>query len=224
MIFIAFLGGVLPALIWLSFWLLEDRCEPEPKRYIFLSFLGGMVAVILVLPLERAAMQQIGGVGLLLIWATLEELFKYGAAYVAALRARAYDEPLDALVYLVTAALGFSALENALFLWSPLQQGDALRTIVTGDLRFMGAMLLHTLASATIGIALALSYYKPAKARKKAAFIGVILAIVLHTLFNFFILGGGGGSTFWVFLCIWIGIIGLLLVTERVKQPAKDYC
>ena len=42
---IAIVGGILPALIWLFFWLMEDRCEPEPKRYIFLCFLGGMLAV-----------------------------------------------------------------------------------------------------------------------------------------------------------------------------------
>ena len=93
---------------------------------------------------------------------SLEEVFKFAAAYFVALRARVYDEPLDAIIYLVTVALGFSALENALFLWGPLKEGDILRTIVTGDLRFIGATLLHTLSSATIGIALALSFYKSA--------------------------------------------------------------
>src|SRR3989338_6765603 len=50
---IAALGGILPALLWLVFWLLEDRCDPEPKRYIFYCFLAGMVAVPLVLPVEQ---------------------------------------------------------------------------------------------------------------------------------------------------------------------------
>ncbi len=106
----------------------------------------------------------------------------------------------------------------------PLTTGDVLKTIVTGDLRFVGATLLHTLSSATIGIALALSYYSLASVRKFAAIVGVVLAITLHTLFNFFILGVGGGAMFSVFLCIWLGIIGALLLVERVKQPARDYC
>lgn len=221
---LAFLGGVVPALVWLAFWLLEDRCQPEPKRYIILTFIGGMLGVVLVLPLERYAINFTSGFTLLFIWAALEELFKFAAAYLFALRLHVFDEPLDGLVYMVTAALGFSALENALFLWTPVVQGDLLRGVVTGDLRFMGAMLLHTLASATIGIALALSYNKPAAARKKAALVGLILAICLHTLFNFFILGTGGGATFWIFLFIWIGIIALLAFAERIKQPSKDYC
>ena len=220
---VAFLGGFLPALVWLLFWLMEDRCEPEPKRYIILSFLAGMAAVPLVLPLEQYTGGLESGFVLFVLWAGLEEIFKFGAAYLAALRTAAFDEPLDAVIYLVTAALGFSALENALFLWTPLHQGDILRGVVTGDLRFMGATLLHTLASATIGISLALAFYKKASLRKFFAFVGVILAIFLHTLFNFFILNGGSNSTLWIFLCIWLGIITLLLLTERIKQP-KDYC
>ena len=225
-IFIAMLGGVLPALLWLAFWLLEDRCQPEPKRYILLTFILGMIAVPLVLPLERFAMGYFaaGSVSLLFAWALCEEGFKFIAAYLGGLRWAVFDEPLDAIVYLVTAALGFSALENTLFLYSPLMHGEVLRTIVTGDLRFVGASLLHTLSSATIGIALALTYSKSAEVRRVATVVGVILAVSLHTLFNFFILGQGGDATFWVFLVIWIGIIAALLMVERVKQPARDYC
>ena len=150
--FIAFLGGVLPALLWLFFWLFEDRCEPEPKRYIFFSFFAGMAVVWPVLFLERSVVPFASGATLLLIWAFIEEACKFGAAYLAALHWHVFDEPLDAVIYLVTVALGFSALENTLFLMGPLEQGDVLKTIVTGDLRFIGATLLHTLSSATIGV------------------------------------------------------------------------
>jgi RsiW-degrading membrane proteinase PrsW (M82 family) len=221
---IAILGGILPALIWLFFWLMEDRCEPEPKRYIFLCFLGGMLCVLPALIIEKSLVPFFTGSLLLVFWAATEELLKFGAAYVFALRWAVFDEPLDAIVYMVTTALGFSAMENALFLLTPLSQGDVLRTIVTGDLRFIGAMLLHTLASSLIGLSLALAYYKPAAARKVAALVGVILAVSLHSLFNIFILNGGGSSTFAVFLVIWCGVVGLLFMVERIKQPARDYC
>ena len=221
---IAVLGGILPALLWLVFWLMEDRCDPEPKRYIFFCFIAGMVAVPLVLPIEQQAAHYFTGSPLLLVWAAAEELCKFAAAYFAALRFRVFDEPLDGVIYLVTAALGFSALENVFFLLTPLGDGDMLRTIVTGDLRFIGASLLHTLASATIGISLALSFYKGAQVRRLAALAGVILAVALHTLFNFFILTSGTKSTFLVFLAIWVGIVALLFCIEQVKQPARDYC
>lgn len=221
---VALIGGVLPALLWLFFWLMEDRCEPEPKRYILYTFAAGAVTVYIALFLEKQAQLYWSGPALLVVWAAIEEILKFGAAYLVALRARVFDEPLDAVVYMITVALGFSAFENMLFLLTPLQQGDVLRTIITGDLRFIGATLLHTLSSATVGIALALAYYKGVSARRLAAVVGLILAVVLHTLFNFFILGSGGGATFWIFLCIWFGIVVMLFLTEQVKQPARDFC
>lgn len=223
---IAMLGGVVPALLWLMFWLLEDRCQPEPKRYIILTFLLGAAAIAPVLWLEKTAMLffPLGSLSVLLVWALTEECFKFIAAYLGGLRSAAFDEPLDAVIYLVTAALGFSAMENTLFLLTPVMHGDLVRSVVTGDLRFIGASLLHTLASATIGLSIALSFGKPAAIRRLAAIGGVILAVALHTLFNFFILGQGGGATFWVFMVIWFGVIAALLVVERIKIPQKDYC
>ncbi|HEY5383095.1 MAG TPA: PrsW family glutamic-type intramembrane protease, partial [Candidatus Paceibacterota bacterium] len=139
------------------------------------------------------------------------------------LRSYVFDEPLDAVIYMVTAALGFAAVENALFLFGSLQQG-ALHGVVTGDLRFIGATLLHTLSSSLIGISLALSFYKSSGLRRLYALGGVILATALHTLFNFFILGQGGDATFFIFMCIWLGIIAVLLVVENIKHPVRDYC
>lgn len=220
----AMLGGVLPALLWLTFWLMEDRCEPEPKKYLVLAFLGGALSVFAALFLEKQAQLYLTGTVLIFAWAAIEELLKFGAAYLVALRLRVFDEPLDAVVYMVTVALGFSAFENMLFLLTPLQQGEVIRTIITGDLRFIGATLLHTLSSATIGIALALAFYKPASVRRVAGLIGVILAILLHTLFNFFILGSGGAATFWIFLTIWFGIVIMLFLIEQVKVPERDFC
>lgn len=221
---VAFLGGVLPALLWLTFWLLEDRCEPEPKRFIFFCFVLGMFTIPFVLQSERFAAQYLTGPFLLLAWAAIEEIFKFGAAYLAALRWSVFDEPIDAVIYMVTAALGFAALENVLFILGPLESGNWFQTLITGDLRFIGATLLHTLSSATIGLALAFTFYKSASIRRIAAVGGVILATLLHALFNVSILGKGGSSIFWIFLLIWLGIVGALLLVERVKQPSKDYC
>ena len=166
-----------------SRFVMEDRCEPEPKRYLLLTFIAGGISVFIALLIEQRVMLYFTGTALLFIWAVTEELLKFGAAYLVALRLRVFDEPLDAVIYMVTVALGFSAFENMLFLMTPLQNGDVLRTIITGDLRFIGATLLHTLSSATIGIALALAFYKGAQARRGAG--RSYPCRFLHTMFNF---------------------------------------
>ena len=92
-IFIAMLGGVLPALLWLTFWLMEDRCEPEPKRYLLLTFIAGGVVVFAALWIEQQTMRYFTGTTLLFLWAVTEEMLKFGAAYLVALRLRIFDEP-----------------------------------------------------------------------------------------------------------------------------------
>lgn len=222
-IFIAFMGGLIPALLWLIFWQLEDRCDPEPKLYILISFVVGMIIVPFVLPFQFWVKAHTSGTLMLLLWATIEEVFKFVAAWFLVLRSRAVDEPIDAIIYMLTVALGFSALENTLFLLSPVSQGDTIQSLLSGNLRFIGATLLHTLASATIGIALAFAFYKNKYMQKIYAVGGLILAILLHTMFNYFILAQGG-SAFNVFLFVWVGVVVLLLFFERLKRPSRDYC
>lgn len=230
-LFVALLGGLVPALLWLAFWLLEDRCEPEPKRYIFFCFVLSMATIPFVLQAERYIAHEglpwlgiLTGPMLLFAWAAVEELFKFGAAYLGALRWSVFDEPLDAVIYTVTAALGFAAIENTLFILSPLEDGNFVQTVLTGNLRFIGATLLHTLSSATVGLAIAFAFYQRARIRRFAALGGLILATLLHAAFNISILDKGGSSIFWIFLLIWLGIVGALLLVERIKQPSRDYC
>lgn len=221
-VFTAFLGGLVPALLWLVFWQLEDHCDPEPKKLVILSFFAGMVAVPLVLPFQHVVQQYTATIGPLtfFLWAVIEETFKFAAAWIVILRNRAVDEPIDAIVYMITVALGFAALENTLFLLRPDSPINDL--LLTGSQRFIGSTLLHTLASATIGIALALAFYRSSRTRAWYLAGGVALAIALHTLFNVIIMTGSNG--FAAFLFVWIGVIVVLLFFERLKRPARDYC
>ena len=152
----AFIGGTLPAILWLLFWLEEDKKKPEPKGRIIETFIAGMVCVLLVIPLEQVVKNTFSGSmnTSFFLWALIEELFKFGAVYLFALSKIDMDEPIDAMVYMITGALGFVALENALFIVNPLSQGNIVESIITGNLRFMGASLLHVVSSATIGLIL----------------------------------------------------------------------
>jgi RsiW-degrading membrane proteinase PrsW (M82 family) len=95
------------------------------------------------------------------------------------------DEPTDAMIYMIISALGFAAIEN-IFLLTPLFDKDFTATINIAFSRFLGATLLHVLASATIGYYLALALHKPSKTFQLLIH-GFILAIILHGLYNIFI-------------------------------------
>ncbi|MDD4989535.1 MAG: PrsW family glutamic-type intramembrane protease [Candidatus Pacebacteria bacterium] len=213
----AILGGFIPALFWLWFWLREDTVHPEPRGLIVLAFFAGMIAAPLALPLEKLVSSYGLGNGLtFLLWAVIEETLKFTAAYIAALEKKNMNEPVNALIYLMTAALGFSAIENTFFLLQPLASGSIVETLLTGNLRFIGASLLHIVSSAMVGLFMALSFYRSEGVKKMYIIGGLFFAIVLHTLFNFFIIEGN--NTFMVFAGVWIAAIVLMVFFEKVKS------
>ncbi len=226
LIFYAILGGLLPAIVWLWFWLREDKLHPEPRKYIFLAFIFGMISAILVLPVEEFLSKFLPVAGLIpiVVFSFAEEIFKYSAAYFSSLRKKYMDEPIDAIIYMITIALGFAALENSLFLIHSIKStgGNITQAFLVGNMRFIGATLLHTISSGVIGLFIALSFYKRKVLKKRYLLTGVTLAVVLHTFFNFFIIKSEGGKMFIVFIIIWITIILLIFSFEMIKRIKKE--
>lgn len=220
---IAFLAGLIPALFWLWFWLREDVRKPEPYFLIAITFIAGMAVVPITLPLQKFALELYSGANVMLVWVILEELLKYAVALIVIFWNREVDEPIDMIIYMVVIALGFAALENALFIFNPLIAGDYLHTALTGSFRFLGATLLHVLASGTVGVVLALAYYKSKFVQLLAGTFGLFLAIVLHALFNFFIMDASEETILGVFLFVWMGVIILFLLFEKVKMIERTH-
>jgi RsiW-degrading membrane proteinase PrsW (M82 family) len=217
-------GGILPALAWLWFWRREDAPHPEPRKLIALAFLAGMITVAVAVWLEKLVVPFISDQTVLFsVWSAIEEVLKYTAAAVTVLWRREDDEPVDAVIYMVTVALGFAAAENTLFLLSPLAGGTLLQTFITGNLRFIGATLLHVLSSSVIGLALGISFYKPRRIKWRYIVGGVILASVLHATFNFFILNTAENDLLRTFAFVWLGVIALLAALEFVKRIRPRY-
>ncbi len=221
---LSFLGGLLPALIWLWFWLKEDAKNPEPKKYIFFTFVAGMLTAIVAIFFQISIISstvKYSAISLLLL-ASTEELLKYIFAYFTAIRKKVMDEPIDAVIYMVTVALGFAAMENILYLWNIFSKGDFVQGIIVGNMRFLGATVLHTAASGIIGASIALSFYKKKALKRIYLFTGLILSIALHTGFNLFIIKNNGENIFSVFVYIWIAVMILLLLVEKIKRLRRN--
>ena len=228
----AILGGVGPALLWLWFWLREDRKHPEPRRLILLAFITGMVCVAIVIPIEQWASAVIQTHQLwvtqtlkmtaetltFLTWSAIEEISKFFLAAIVVLERRDDDEPIDPIIYMVVVALGFAAAENTLFLLSPLSGTGWADAVITGDYRFVGATLLHILASAVIGASMALSFYKSRAKKIQYVVIGVILSVALHGLFNFLIMNTAPENMVRTFSFVWAGLIALIAFLEFIKR------
>lgn len=214
----AIAGGIFPALAWLWFWSREDS-HPEPKRLIALAFIAGMLTVIIVIPMQKfVAGFLVTQTLLYTAWSIIEEVMKYVAARLAVLWRHEDDEPIDPIIYMIAVALGFAALENTIFLMSPLSGSTPLETIMTGNLRFVGATLLHVVSSAAVGLALAFSFYKSHRVHGWYVLGGVILASALHSGFNFLILNSPETHLFRTFAYVWVGVIAVLAAVEYAKR------
>ena len=193
--------GMLPSVAWLFFYLHKDT-HPEPKNMLFLVFLlGGFIGPVAVLvqflafKIFEPLFYIIGlndfvpqTVSLLLlniiIFAPLsEELLKYLVVKWQVLKNPAFDEPIDAMIYLIVSALGFAAVENMLniFLMPNVTTQLAFSQSIA---RFLSATLLHALASGMLGYFLALSMLN-FKKRKMLFWGGFTMAVLFHSIYNY---------------------------------------
>lgn len=214
----AFLGGFLPIFIWLWFLEHEDK-NPEPHKLTVYAFLAGMLAVAVVIPIELLISNIQDKNLMIILWAATEEIVKFALTYIFVLRRMENDEPIDSLMYLIVAALGFAALENTLYILGPIFAGNYSEAWITGNFRFMGATLLHVVSSSIPGIALAFSYYKNLSDKRLYLFFGLVGATLLHTVFNLSIIIYDGTSKVMIsFYTVWIACIILLLFFEKIKK------
>ena len=236
-IIFAALGGVLPALLWLYYWLQEDKIKPEPKRLIIRTFIFGMLSACAAIVIQKISngilipnmqvrdafyITYIPAVVALIIGASSEEIVKYLGAYFGGLKDKENNEPIDPIIYMITAALGFAALENTLYLINPIYAGDTTLALITGNLRFIGATLLHISASAIIGIFISLSYYKNNYIKGRYLLSGFILSAALHSVFNSFIIREGY-FTLVGFALVWISVVIVIIMFEKVKYKIKKF-
>lgn len=215
----AFLSGLLPSFIWLWFWLREDALHPEPRSLMIGCFLGGFLAVIASIFAEQyiATLYTDPKIRYTL-WAIIEELFKFIAVAVIALKASANDEPIDAMLYCTITALGFAALENTFYIMNFLRDGDILKAIGNGNMRFIGASLLHIVSSASVGFALGYVFYKRKIAKIIATVVGLTIAIIIHSSFNLSLINSTSNlDTLRTFGWLWAGVIVLIILFEEVK-------
>jgi RsiW-degrading membrane proteinase PrsW (M82 family) len=114
--------ALVPALIWMLFFYLQDRLEPEPKRYVIGVFvLGALLATAIGIPLvndlfrvsdwlyESALVQLLGGI---LVVGFAQEFLKYAAVRYTMYGSPEFDERMDGVIYGTAAGLGYATMLN----------------------------------------------------------------------------------------------------------------
>ena len=178
----ALLVAFIPSALWLWFFYRKDRWEPEPKALVIRVFLLGALAcgpVYLIerfLPLPPTMLHEF-----FIRVALTEELFKILPVVWLAWRHPEFDEPMDGVIYAVSAALGFAAAENAVY---ALQAGNLLAIV-----RGFTSTLVHVALSGMVGYAIGMARFgRPY--RTVVAVAAFAAAVALHGAYNVFITMG----------------------------------
>lgn len=117
--------ALVPALIWLIFFYMQDSAEPEPKGFVMGVFLlGGLLAAAIGIPvvedlfrvshwIHNNTLTTILG-GILVVGFT-QEFLKYAAVRYSIYHSDEYDEPTDGVIYATAAGLGYATVLNINF-------------------------------------------------------------------------------------------------------------
>ncbi len=214
----ALAAGLLPSLLWLFFFIHEDHSHSRHRRIIFACFLGGMAAVIAAVFAEKSISDSVTDPSMrYTLWAAVEEVLKFLAVAIIALHTRANEEPIDAMIYCATVALGFAAVENTLFIMGPLSSGAVSQAIVTGNMRFIGATLVHVVSSSFVGFILGYAFYRGYFAKILSVVAGLAGAIALHATFNLSIINASSADTLKTFGWVWGAVVILIILFEEIK-------
>ncbi len=232
--------GLTPSIVWLLFYLRKD-VHPEPKKQVIRIFLWGIIIAFVVIWIELALAWFSSQVPIKILSslfsifigvALVEEYFKYLVVKVKIIRQAEFDEPMDAMIYMIIAGLGFAALENILIIvpipqflslsssYAPLSTEGA---ITVTFIRFISATLLHALCSGTLGYFIALSFYN-IRSRKKIIGSGLVLVALLHGFYNLGIMNIDKGVNFIFPVIILLTLIALTTILFKKVKKLSSTC
>jgi RsiW-degrading membrane proteinase PrsW (M82 family) len=180
--------ALVPAVIWLVFFYLQDRLEPEPKRYVVGIFiLGGLLASAVGIPLvndlfqvrewlyDSPVVQLVGGI---LVIGFTQEFLKYAAVRYTLFESQEFDERMDGVIYGTAAGLGYATMLNIHYVLS-----NAGVDLSVGVIRIVITALAQASFAGVVGYFLAQDKFEGKPVWWMPA--GLTLAAVLNGLFIF---------------------------------------
>ncbi|MFT4051870.1 MAG: PrsW family intramembrane metalloprotease [Microbacterium sp.] len=243
---VASVVGMVLALVPLAGVLLAvrivDRWEPEPASLVVFAVAWGAigaVAIALGIDIALGALLPASPVDPVrdtlssVVQAPLvEELAKgLGVLLVYVFGRRAFDGPIDGVVYGALAGAGFAFTENVLYFATSLIEGGVSDTAFTFFLRGILSPFAHVMFTAITGYAIGRAARGGAStgAAARAGLIGMLGAVALHALWN----GSAIFADFFhlyltlqvpLFVAFVLGVVMLRREQERLtKERLEEY-
>jgi len=185
---------VAPVLFWAAYHYHKDRDLPEPPGNLLLCFVLGLLAAGLSkamyvgleplgLRFDAVALAADNGHGLfayaMLVIGPIEEMAKMIPFLLIVIRFKAFDDPMDGIIYASFIALGYAAVENYHYL-------DFL-TITEAFARGFASPVIHIVFASVWAHWIARALLD-GESVLRPAFLGFFLAAGLHGFYDFLVL------------------------------------
>ena len=208
--------AIAPGIAICLYIIYKDRYNTEPYKNLIISFLLGIAsaipAVIIQVFSNKPAELLFSNSNKLIytaffafiVVALSEEFCKFFMLRVYAYRRKAFDEPLDGIVYSVMVGMGFATIENIGYV---TQHG-----LVTGIVRMFLSVPAHGTFAVLMGYYVGLAKFNPGKSIYYQL-SGLTWAVLFHGAFDFFLFLND-------FPLLSIGAIVSFIIAVRLSRKA----
>jgi len=213
--------AIAPVFIVIIYIYIKDKWEKESKLILFYNFLFGAIFSILISTIlyvvydsyfpeadKFSVLDQF--IRAFFVVALIEEFSKYVIVRYYAQPKKDFNEPFDGIIYAVMVSMGFAAVENILYVFEGGLSVALLRAIT--------AIPAHATFGIIMGYFMGIAKFSNNKV--KWNLIGLLLAIVFHGTYDFFLfINFIPGISIGAFISL---IIGIVLSKKAIKLHQEN--
>ena len=216
--------AILPIFLIFTYFYKKDT-QKEPKKLLQKLFLSGFLSAILTIAvtfiifiifpeyinIENANLFKVFIYSFIFV-ASIEEVCKWLMIYKVSYNHKEFDQFYDIVLYSVLVSLGFACFENLLYV---IENDNGLLIAV---FRSITAVPAHACFGTFMGYYLSLSKFKEKQNKNKHFILSLLIPIILHGTYDFFLLSGNIilVCTFLIFI-VSMFIFTILKIKKTIK-------
>ena len=220
-----FLIAILPTLALLLFFVYSDKFK-EPKKTVLSTFILG---IFIIAPLEvfHYGTQMILGEPIeynaffraIFAAAFLEELFKFCVLFFFCTKFTEFNEPMDGIVYGITASLGFAFWENLQYIYMP--DRDITESLQVAWMRAFTAVPSHAFDGVIMGFFIGRHYFRDYKSKINLVW-ALLIPITLHGFYDWVLMEESINRNFmYLVMVVELGLVVYLYRNLKNQQIVK---
>ena len=220
-----FLTAILPTLALLLFFMYSDKFK-EPKKTVLSTFILG---IFIIAPLEvfHYGTEMILGEPIeynaffkaFFKASFLEELFKFCVLFFFCTKFTEFNEPMDGIVYGLTASLGFAFWENLQYIYMP--DREVTESLQVAWLRAFTAVPSHAFDGVIMGFFIGRHYFRDYKTKINLVW-ALLIPVTLHGFYDWVLMEESINRNFmYLIMVVELGLVVYLYRNLKAQQLVK---